>query len=66
MSISYSTIAGDTWDLIARKAYGDDRKADRIRKANPGVTEPMAAGILVKIPSIPGVPDTLRGLTVGK
>ncbi|MHC4648185.1 MAG: tail protein X [Planctomycetota bacterium] len=66
MSISYSTIAGDTFDLVARKTYGDDRKANIIRKANPGVTEPMAAGLLLKIPSIPGVPDVLRGRIIGK
>ena len=33
---SYITTAGDTWDVIARRVYGDELRADRLmaEKAN--------------------------------
>lgn len=56
MSTTYRTVSGDTWDLIARKTTGDDRDAGVIQAANPGVSEPLSAGISITVP-IPGVLD---------
>jgi prophage tail gpP-like protein len=50
---TYTTISGDTFDKVARKIYGDDKKAAPIRTANPGVFEPMVGGLTLKIPPIP-------------
>ena len=30
----YVTVLGDTWDIIAKKVYGDEFKADRLMDAN--------------------------------
>lgn len=30
----YITIQGDTWDLIAKKVYGDERKLDTLMQNN--------------------------------
>lgn len=53
MSRSYMTQAGDTFDTVARKQYGDDLKASLIRRANPGATEPLVAGQTLVIPPDP-------------
>ena len=31
---SYTTILGDTWDMIAKKVYGDETKAALLMDAN--------------------------------
>jgi len=53
---TYTTLSGDTFDLIARKEYGTEQEADRIKKANPGLVEPLSAGISVIIPPLPKAP----------
>lgn len=40
----------DTFGAIARRNYGDHRKADLIKSANPGVDEPIIAGTAITIP----------------
>lgn len=52
-------IAGDTFELIARKKYGDDQQADRIARANPGVVEPLVTGAVITVPLLPGAPQDL-------
>ena len=53
---SYITIAGDTWDIIAKKVYGDELKADRLltEKANFHILdyEVFPSGIAVNLPEI--------------
>jgi prophage tail gpP-like protein len=56
LSTSYSVVAGDTFALIARKEYGDENAAYRIKIANPGVAEPLTAGTTLTVPSLPGAP----------
>lgn len=46
----YVTAAGDTFELVSRKVYGEELQATRIAEANPGVTEPLAAGVTLTIP----------------
>jgi prophage tail gpP-like protein len=53
---SITTRAGDTFDLLARRVYGDDRQATRLRTANPGATEPFAAGVVLTAPQDPAPP----------
>lgn len=59
MSTTYSVIAGDTFDSIARKKYGTEKEADRISRANPGVAEPLSAGTVLTVPVLPGAPQNL-------
>lgn len=54
---NYTTVSGDTWDKIARTAYGDELKADRIMKDPENAAlldyEILPAGTTVHIPEIP-------------
>lgn len=50
MSGTFRADGGESWNLIARKATGNDLEADKIRRANPGVLEPIQAGTLLQIP----------------
>ena len=52
----YKTDAGDTFERVARKVYGDGDEAGRIARSNPGVAEPMPAGVTLAIPAVPGAP----------
>lgn len=56
MSTTYSAVAGDTFESIARKVYGDERRALTVAQANPGVSEPIAAGTVLAVPPAPGAP----------
>lgn len=47
---------GDTFDSIARRVYGTESEAGRIRRANPGVSEPLVPGTTVVTPSAPSAP----------
>ena len=50
---SYTTIGGDTFDAISRKTTGTGAQAGAIRAANPGVLEPIPAGISLTVPDMP-------------
>ena len=54
---SITTRKGDTFDLLARRAYGDDRQSALLRSANPGAVEPFEAGVVLTVPDQPGVPQ---------
>jgi len=59
LSTTYNVIAGDTFDLIARKKYGTETEAGRISRANPGVVEPLAPGVALVIRNFPDAPKDL-------
>lgn len=59
----YNVVAGDTFDLIARKKYGTEVEANRIAAANPGVSEPLIAGTVLTIPNNPSAPKNLQQKT---
>ena len=59
----YKVVAGDTFEIIARKQYGDDQLATRISSANPGTSEPLTPGISLIIPDIPDAPKDLQQQT---
>lgn len=56
--MTYTTIAGDTFDLIAYKLYGEEERADELMEANPDLLDYFVfpAGIEVTAPDI--VSDT--------
>ena len=56
MKNTYTTVSGDTWDTIARAAYGDEFKADHLMKERGNIAlldyQVFPAGITVLIPEI--------------
>ena len=53
---TYTTISGDTWDVIAKKTYGDELKADRLMQQRENLPlldyQVFPSGIEVYIPDI--------------
>lgn len=47
---TYNTRSGDTFEIVARIVYGDDRKSIKLRRANPGAREPFKAGEVLRVP----------------
>jgi prophage tail gpP-like protein/phage tail protein X len=52
LSTTYSTVKGDTFEIISRKVYGYESDAVLIRNANPGIFEPIPAGVDLVIPTM--------------
>ncbi len=52
MADTYTTIQGDTWDLIAKKVCGDEKKLDILMQNNPSFLEYLVfpAGIRLRCP----------------
>lgn len=52
MPKEYVTVSGDTWDLIAYKAFGDGRYTDKIIKENIELRETYVfpAGVRIRLP----------------
>ncbi len=57
---AYTVKAGDTFDTISRRVYGDHQFAALIAQANPGAAEPLAAGTTLITPTAPGAPANNR------
>lgn len=51
----YETQLGDTWDVIAKNNYGDEKYADFVMENNPTLiaTTIFSAGTLVWVPELP-------------
>lgn len=64
MSTIFSASAGDTFETVARIAYGTEQETRRIRDANPGATEPFAAGTELTVPDLSGAPSDLTAATL--
>lgn len=56
LSTTYKTRSGDTFEVIARREYGDEQQSTLIARANAGVTEPLSEGTTVTIPALPDDP----------
>lgn len=56
MSTTFRAGTGDTFESVARKVYGDERRARTIAQANPGVQEPIPPGTVLSVPPAPGAP----------
>lgn len=63
MPIIYKIVDGDTFDSIARKQYGTETEVGRIAQSNPGSSEPLVAGTVLTIPTIPKAPSNIRQRT---
>ncbi len=52
--LSYTTIQGDTWDIIARKLWGRETMCSDLMKANPEYTETIffSSGIILAVPEM--------------
>lgn len=52
---THTTRQGDTWDMIALKYYGDEKKMDALMKANTEHLETLffSAGVILNIPANP-------------
>lgn len=50
----YTTVQGDTWDIIARKVYGDEKYAGYLMENNRLLLEYMIfpGGITLDIPEL--------------
>ena len=50
----YKTVQGDTWDLIAKKQYGDEKKLDILMMNNFSLLNYVVfpSGIAVDIPEL--------------
>lgn len=50
----YKTVDGDTWDMIAKKVYGDESKADVLMENNVQLLDIFifSAGTEVETPEI--------------
>lgn len=57
MEDKYTTILGDTWDLIAYKVYGDSNIHSKIKAKNPKYTNffIFQAGVVLNIPEFENV-----------
>lgn len=55
MAAVYKTIQGDTWDMIAKKVYGDEKYMDYLMANNFPLLDHFifSAGIEVNIPELP-------------
>lgn len=55
MSKTYTTIQGDTWDLIAYKLYGSEKYMKNLIEANWPLLEVLvfSSGTVLNVPDIP-------------
>jgi phage tail protein X len=57
-----TTVLGDTWDSVARRAYGDETKAQALMEARENIRlldyEIFPGGITVAVPELPDEPTT--------
>lgn len=57
LAMMYTTAAGDTWDLIALKVYGDVKHTEYLMSNNQDLallaTVIFDAGVLINTPSLP-------------
>lgn len=55
MSKTYTTIQGDTWDLIAYKLYGSEKYMKNLIEANWPLLEILvfSSGTVINVPDIP-------------
>lgn len=51
---TYTTVQGDTWDMIAFKVWGDEKKVAQLLTANPSLQGVFIfeAGVALVVPDI--------------
>ncbi|CVK18458.1 tail protein X [Sporomusa sphaeroides] len=57
----YVTALGDTWDIIAYKMYGDERKMSVLIEANPQHRETVffSADVALQVPDVATATSTV-------
>lgn len=70
---TYKTVSGDTWDIVAYKAYGNEMYMDTIIKANIEYKDTyiFPAGVVLTLPEIEltvseSLPPWKQGVTVSE
>jgi len=55
----YTTVLGDTWDIIAFKVYGKEKYAKQLVETNINHVETVifSAGTVLNVPEITSSPD---------
>lgn len=55
MAKYYRTISGDTWDIIAKKVYGSEYRADFLMQSNPSLLDifQFDEGMRINTPELP-------------
>lgn len=55
MALDYTTMSGDTWDLIALNVYGSELKADWLMQHNPRYIHIVRfdSGTVLSTPALP-------------
>lgn len=61
-ALTYWTVDGDRWDLLAWMHYGDPLRYEEIRRANPTLSGPtLSSGIPLTIPILDPAPIVASG-----
>ena len=70
---TYTTVSGDTWDIVAYKVYGNEMYMDTLIKANIEYKDTyiFPAGVVLTLPEIEltvseSLPPWKQGVTVGE
>ena len=70
---TYTTVSGDTWDIVACKAYGNEMYMDTLIKANIEYKDTyiFPAGVVLTLPEIEltvseSLPPWKQGVTVSE
>ena len=70
---TYTTVSGDTWDIVAYKAYGNEMNMDTLIKANIEYKDTyiFPAGVVLTLPEIEltvseSLPPWKQGVTVSE
>lgn len=70
---TYTTVSGDTWDIVAYKAYGNEMYMDTLIKANIEYKDTyiFPAGVVLTLPEIEltvseFLPPWKQGVTVSE
>ncbi|MCD8348804.1 MAG: tail protein X [Lachnospiraceae bacterium] len=60
MASTYTTVQGDTWDLMAYKLYGDEKYMKNLAEANWPLLDVLifAGGVEITVPDLPEEVDT--------
>lgn len=70
---TYTTVSGDTWDIVAYKVYGNEMYMDTLIKANIEYKDTyiFPAGVVLTLPEIKltvseSLPPWKQGVTVSE
>lgn len=70
---TYTTVSGDTWDIVAYKVYGNEMYMDTLIKANIEYKDTyiFPAGVVLNLPEIEltvseSLPPWKQGVTVSE